>query len=138
MIKHGIFITIDALRFDVLSDIASSKFLFPAMTSLSEKGILKKVTTNAQTTQFVMPSLFSVTYPLDYGGYNNGIRDRPASYVECNQKSNIHTVLIATGNQMGVETGYQRGFNEVLITPDFRLLIEQKINRTLLYELQLM
>ena len=138
MTKHAIFITIDALRFDVLSDIASSKFLFPAMTSLSEKGILKKVTTNAQTTQFVLPSLFSVTYPLDYGGYNNGIRDRPASYVECIQKSNIHTVLIATGNQMGVETGYQRGFNEVLITPDFRLLIEQKINRTLLYELQLM
>jgi len=28
MTKHAIFITIDALKFDVLSDIASSKFLF--------------------------------------------------------------------------------------------------------------
>jgi len=138
MPKNAIFIIIDALRYDVLSEPKKSKFLFPAMTSLSKKGIIKKVTTNAQSTQFVLPSLFSLTYPLDYGGYNNGIRDRPASYAECIQKSNIKTILVATCNQMGVGTGYQRGFDEVLMTPDFRLLIEQKINRTLLYEVQLL
>ena len=138
MNKNAIFIIIDALRFDVLADPVKSKYLFPAMTSLSKNGIIKKVTTNAQSTQFVLPSLFSLTYPLDHGGYNNGIRDRPASYVECIQKLNIHTVLMATCNQMGVGTGYQRGFNEVLMTPDFRLLIEQKINRTLLYEVKLL
>ena len=87
MSKNAIFIIIDALRYDVLSDPKKSRFLFPNMTELVEQGFIKKVTTNAQSTQFVLPSLFSLTYPLDYGGYNEGIRNRPASYVECIRKS---------------------------------------------------
>ena len=42
---------------------------------------MRKVITNAQSTQFVLPSIFSLTYPLDYGGYNYGIRDS-CRYVE--------------------------------------------------------
>ena len=125
MYKNGIFIIIDALRYDTLNDQSKSSFLFPTMNSLIKKGLVKKVTTNAQTTQFVLPSLFSLTYPLDYGGYNNGIRERPASYIECIKRKKIKTYCISTCNQMGVATGYQRGFDEILMTPDFRLLIEQ-------------
>ena len=38
---------------------------------------------------------------------------------------------------MGIGTSFDRGFDEILTTFDFKLLIEQKINRTLLYEINL-
>ena len=38
---------------------------------------------------------------------------------------------------MGIGTSFDRGFDEILTTYDFRILIEQKINRTLLYEIDL-
>ena len=38
---------------------------------------------------------------------------------------------------MGIGNSYDRGFDEILTTFDFRLLIEQKINRTLIHEINL-
>ena len=83
------YIILDALRFDALENENFSSYLFPTLSQLAKKGIISKVVTNAQSTQFVLPSLFSLTYPLDHGGYNTGIRERPASFVECIKKSNI-------------------------------------------------
>ena len=44
---------------------------------------------------------------------------------------------MSTCNQMGIGNGYDRGFDEVHTTNDYRLILEQKINRTLIYELNL-
>ena len=41
--------------------------------------------------------------------------------------------MVSSCRQMGIGASYDRGFDEILTTFDFRLLIEQKINRTLLY-----
>ncbi len=43
---------------------------------------MRRAIANGQTTQFVPPSIFTQTYPLDHGGYNNGIRGRPQSFEE--------------------------------------------------------
>ncbi len=75
------YIIIDSLRYDALKNSQATKFLFPNIYNLIQKGFLLKATANGQSTQFVLPSLFSLTYPLDYGGYNEGISQRPASYV---------------------------------------------------------
>ena len=45
--------------------------------------------------------------------------------------------MFSTCNQMGIGTSYDRGFDEIYTTFDLRILIEQKINRTLLYEIDL-
>ena len=44
---------------------------------------------------------------------------------------------MSTCNQMGGGNGYEKGFDKVFTTNDYRLIIEQKINRTLLYEFAL-
>ena len=95
-----------------------------------------KAVANAQSTQFVLPSLWSSSYPLDYGGYDTGIRNRH-SYIKDIKKNKIKTYLMSTCNQMGVGNGYDEGFDEVYTTNDFRLIIEQKINRTLIYYINL-
>ena len=64
--KKALFLLIDAMRYDVLSDPVARRFLFPNMARLIDRGFVRRVVTNAQSTQFVMPSLFSLSYPLDY------------------------------------------------------------------------
>ena len=132
--KKSILLIIDALRYDIVKN----KNLFPTLSRLAQDGIYEKVIANACSTQFVLPSLFSLTYPLDNGGYNFGIRDRKSSYVESiKKKYKRKIIMISNCNAMGIGTSFDRGFDEILTTFDFRLLIEQKINRTLLYEVNL-
>ena len=136
--KKSIYLVIDAMRFDSVKDDLRSKKLYPHLVQLAEKGTLKKVVANAQATQFVLPSMFSLTYPLDNGGYNYGIRNRKCSYAETiKNKLKRKTIMFSTCNQMGIGTSYDRGFDEIYTTFDLRILIEQKINRTLLYEVDL-
>ncbi len=135
--KKALFLLIDALRYDVLSDPEKRWAVAPNMSKLADRGFVRRVVTNAQSTQFVMPSLFSLTYPLDHGGYNNGIRERPASYAEVLRAAGFETHLMASCNQLGMTHGYDRGFNQVHTTNDYRLVIEHRISRTLNYELQL-
>ena len=133
--KNALFLLIDALRHDVLADAEARRFLTPNLDRLAARGFVRKVVTNAQSTQFVMPSLFSLTYPLDHGGYNHGIRERPRSFVESLRDAGFETHLLASCNQLGVATGYGRGFDTIRTTSDFRVLLEQRIGRTLRYEL---
>lgn len=133
--KKALFLLVDSLRFDVLSEPRAARAIAPNLAGLAERGFVRKVVTNAQSTQFVVPALFSLTYPLDHGGYNNGIRERPQSFVECLKRDGYETHLLATCNQLGVATGYGRGFDTVRTTSDFRLLLEQRIGRTLRYQL---
>lgn len=135
--KNGLFLLIDALRYDVLENPEARSFLVPNLARLANRGFVRKVVTNAQSTQFVVPALFSLTYPLDYGGYNNGIRERPKSFVESIKDAGFETHLLASCNQLGVATGYGRGFDTLRTTSDFRVLLEQRIGRTLRYELEL-
>lgn len=136
VVKKVFFLVIDALRYDVLADVAARKALVPNLAALADCGFLIPATANAQATQFVMPALFSLTYPLDYGGYNNGIRERPKSFVECLQEAGFETHLMAPGNQLGITQGYERGFSTVQTTSDYRTLLQQRIERMLSYELQ--
>jgi len=136
--KNGLFIVIDALRYDTLESPEARKFLFPALSRFIEQSRVTKLTTNAQATQFVMPALFSQTYPLDYGGYNNGIKDRPASYAEVIHAAGYSTALYSACNQLGVGLGYERGFDVCATALDYRLLIEHRISRFLDYHIKAM
>lgn len=136
MKTKSIFIIVDALRYDLLKNDVARKRLFPAINSLLKKGFIIKAVANGQSTQFVLPSIFSSSYPLDYGGYNFGIRYRK-SYIEALKNNKFKTYMMSTCNQMGIGNGYDKGVDNVYTTNDYRLIIEQKINRTLLYEINL-
>ncbi len=136
--KNLFYIIIDALRWDVLQDYDSAKAIMPNTAELMRHGFTKRVIANSQSTQFVMPSLFSLTYPLDYGGYNTGIRNRPKSYVEVVKEAGYSTNLISTCNQLGVHFGYDRGFDRLATTNTFATLIEQLISRVLYYNIELL
>lgn len=110
----------------------------PNLARLASTGSTRRVITNAQATQFVLPALFSQTYPLDYGGYNNGIRERPKSFVELLQEAGYATHLAATCNAMGLTLSFDRGFDVVHSAVDYRHLLEYRIDKQLKYELDLL
>ena len=134
--RNGLFLLIDALRFDVVSNTEAREFMFPNLARIIDRGFVRKVVANAQSTQFVTPAIFSQTYPLDHGGYDNGIRMRPQSFAETLQQSGFRTHLLASCNQLGVATGYGRGFDTVRTTSDFRLLLEQRVGRTVRFQVE--
>lgn len=134
--KSILFILIDALRYDVLSDPVAAAALAPNLARLASSGFVLRCVTNAQATQFVMPALFSSTYPLDYGGYNDGILHRPASYVEILRAGGYRTCLAASCNMLTPGSGYDRGFDEVHTASDYRHLLDYRIDKTLRYHLQ--
>ena len=135
--KKGLFLLVDALRYDVLSEPEAAKLIAPNMARIAQRGLTHRCVTNAQSTQFVLPALFTQTYPLDHGGYNNGIRERPRSFVESLKDAGFETHLMSSSNQIGVTLGYDRGFDSIRTTTDFRTLLEQRISRTLSYDIKL-
>lgn len=133
---NGLFLLIDALRFDVVSNAEARHFMFPNLARIIDRGFVRRVVANAQSTQFVTPAIFSQTYPLDHGGYDNGIRLRPQSFAESLQQAGFRTHLLASCNQLGAATGYGRGFDTVRTTSDFRLLLEQRVGRTVRFHVE--
>lgn len=134
--RNGLFLLIDALRFDTVSNAPAREFMFPNLARIIDLGFVRRVVTNAQSTQFVTPAIFSQTYPLDHGGYDNGIRLRPQSFAESLQQAGLRTHLLASCNQLGAATGYGRGFDTVRTTSDFRLLLEQRVGRTVRFQVE--
>lgn len=133
---NGLFLLIDSLRFDVVSTAEARRFMLPNLARIIDRGFVRRVVANAQSTQFVTPAIFSQTYPLDYGGYDNGIRLRPQSFAESLQQAGFRTHLLASCNQLGAATGYGRGFDTVRTTSDFRLLLEQRVGRTVRFHVE--
>lgn len=134
--RNAIFLIIDALRYDVMQDPDSFAALLPNLAKLARSGFVTRAVANAQSTQFVLPSLFTLSYPLDHGGYNTGIRLRPESFIETLHAHGFTTALYVTANQIGLGDGYQRGFDIIGTTSDYRTQLEHKIARVLYYPIE--
>jgi hypothetical protein len=134
--KFGLTLIVDAMRYDTMASPAARRYMFPNLAALVEQGFVRRVVTNAQSTQFVMPAIFSQTYPLDYGGYNNGILNRPKSYIEALSEAGYRTHLFSSCNQLGIALGYERGFDTIRTTTDYRVILEQRLTRSIQYHLE--
>lgn len=136
MHKNGIFFVIDGLRYDVVSELENAREVVPNLAEIAANGSVTRTVANAQATQFVLPALFSLTYPLDYGGYNNGIRHRPRSYAEQLRDAGYSTQMMASCNVLGITHGYDRGFEGMHTAIDTRVVLAHLIGRNLQYDLQ--
>ena len=129
-------ILIDNLRIDSFSDKDFSRKFYPNFSFLIRNGIFKELIANAHTTKFVMPSIFTQTFPLDYGGYNNVITQRPKSFVELIKNKGFKTIMIQGDENDGPMNNCERGFESINLYYDYRVIIYNLINRIILYDLQ--
>lgn len=118
-IQNVIFLVVDALRFCYLRKGGNSLNLCPTINSLSENGIVcTNVRSNSCPTQLSYPSIFTSTLPLDHGGYDNGIIDRPLTIAQALSEAGLQTFGISTAQWPGCFYGYDRGFDEFIELSD--------------------
>jgi len=131
------FVLIDAMRLDVLSDAKAAAQIAPNLAQLARSASVHRVIANGQATQFVLPSLFSLSYPLDHGAYNRGMRNRPRSFVEQIQAAGYTTHLVTYANQIGFLGGFDRGFTYSYTYFDYASLLKYLLERRLSYDVSL-
>jgi arylsulfatase A-like enzyme len=104
-----VLISIDATRPDVLLDGETTPA--PFLRDLFEENFtLTSCFSTGYPTQFALPGLMSSTLPLDHGGYDYGIRDRPTAVAEVFADRGYDTVALVNGFMTGRLFSYNRGF----------------------------
>ena len=134
--KNVILLLIDNLRFDSFDNANVANFFFPNLLFLKKNGFMGKIISNSHATKFVMPSLFTQTYPLDYGGYNQVLKKRPKSFVELLNKENYFSSMLQGDDNDGPENLCDRGFDHVEALYDRRLLLQNYIEEVVIHELK--
>lgn len=89
--------------------------LTPVLDQLAAKGI--NCTNNYSVgcpTQIAFPGLFTSSLPFDHGGYLEGIKRRPNSFVEVLQDSGYQTFGVSAAAPSASFHGYGRGFDTYL------------------------
>lgn len=120
-------ILVDNLVYEWCANLKGLDMFAPALASICRGQVLCPITANAHATQFVMPSLFSQTYPLDFGGYDRGIADRPCSIVEQIQAAGYRTLGVMGQNLNGPFARLERGFVQFAVVIDHRVLLQKYI-----------
>ncbi|MBT4039753.1 MAG: sulfatase-like hydrolase/transferase [Rhodospirillales bacterium] len=136
MKRNAFFLIIDALRYDAVADPNVRALLMPTLSQFVNEGVIKSLTTNGQVTQFVAPSIFTSTYPLDFGGYNSGLLNRPASFVELMKNAGLTTCMFEGHDIDGPHGAVERGFGSAEVFYDKRLLLEGFLKKRMLYDIK--
>lgn len=136
MKKNIFFILLDGCEFNIFENLEFATKIAPSITSLMKNGVLKKIITNGMITQVSLPSILTQTYPLDYNGYNMGIKYRPKSVIEVFQEKGYQTAFIAGHDITGPRRNYERGATLVKSIYDFDDTIEHYIRLILYHEIK--
>ena len=107
-----VLVIIDSLRFDRLGISGYRPALTPNLDGLARRGIhcINHFSCGCPS-QVAVPGIFTSSLPFDYGGYNEGIRHRPYSFVEVLQNSGYQTFAVTTCHWFSSHYGADRGFD---------------------------
>lgn len=113
--QNVLVLLIDSLRYDLIADDQYCSEVAPTVKQLRDQGLFGCVLANASNTQFVLPSLLSGSYPLDFGGYNAGLEERPFSLFEAAKRTGRRTICISNCVLYNRALGLLRGVDDALI-----------------------
>jgi arylsulfatase A-like enzyme len=65
-------------------------------------------------TQIAFPGMFTSTLPLDHGGYNSGIKNRPVTFPEILNDAGYTTFGVTPAQAVSKYWGYGKGFDEFI------------------------
>jgi len=136
-LPNVLFLVLDAFRHDLFSDMDDARILLPNLTALIDKGIERRVVSNGMITKVTMAPLLTQTYPLDYGGYNDVVSSRPASFIELLKESGYSTYMLVSHCITGPIGQVERGANQVDSVWDHHMVLEMYFNHVLNHELEL-
>ena len=107
-----ILVIVDTLRYDRLGSSGYRPALTPNIDKLVANGLsFSNNHANGCVTSVAFPSIFTSTLPLDYGGYEDGIHNRPTSFPEILKNVGYENYGLITGHPCSSHFGYDRGFD---------------------------
>ncbi len=128
MTENLIIILIDALRFDRLVAGGYKYNLTPNLNKIIEEGtLLNNHYANGCPTQVSFPTIFTSTFPLDFNGYGEGIKNRPKSFAETFSSNGYQTFGVTSAHTSGDHFGYHRGFDSYENLLDFYQWFRQNL-----------
>ena len=133
--SNVILIILDNFRYDSFDNFHDLKSFLPNFSFIKKNSCHINITSNGQATKFVMPSLFTQTFPLDYGGYNSVIKQRPASFVELLKIGALTHLCCKEMIMMALKVVVKGGLIMVVIY-DKRLLLQNYLEEVLRYEIK--
>lgn len=136
MKKNIFFILLDGCEFSTFDNLDFIKKIAPNIYKFIKIGELKKIISNGMITQVSLPSILTQTYPLDYNGYNFGIKFRPKSIIELFDENGYETSFLAAHDITGPRRNYERGAKSVKSIYDFDDNIEDYIRLILYWEIK--
>jgi arylsulfatase A-like enzyme len=110
-IRNVVLITIDCLRADHLPIYGYQRDTAPFLTELAEKSVLfENSFSTGPGTSVSFPSIFTGTYPFEFGGYSELSTQRtPIASVVSNE--GVDTIGVHSNTYLSRTFGYQRGFD---------------------------
>jgi len=112
MADSVVLITVDCLRQDHVSAYDYDRQTTPYLESISEDSLqFSRAYANGPGTSVSFPSIFSSTYPFDYGGYT-GLGHHRTSVAEVLQSQSIKTIGVHSNTFLSKFYNYDRGFEE--------------------------
>jgi len=116
--RNVLVIVVDRLGYDEIS-LQPDSAINPTIGQFAKEGVnCRRAFAHGCPTQFAMPAIFTSTLPLDYGGYDRGVADRPVSLYEHLQSNDFHTTGIVAGLHVSAFYGYNRGFDDFYFLAD--------------------
>ena len=110
-----ILLIVDTLRYDRLGVSGYRPAVTPHLDALATGGVnCPNHFANGCVTSVAFPSMFTSSLPFDYGGYDEGIRNRPVSFPELLRDAGYETWGVVTGHPCSSHFGYGRGFENLL------------------------
>ena len=137
--KNVLYLYLDGLHYEFFRNTETARVLAPNIMALADKGFIHPVVPNGPHTQMAMAPMFTQSYPLDYGGYNAGIANRPKSFVELLREYGYRTYLVASFYITGPMWNIERGFSDVRCLYDWRQVLKFRQHfHSLQYEIEMM
>lgn len=136
--KNVLFLLIDGCEYSVFQNIDEARELAPTLTGVIDKGFVRKMISNGMITQVSLPTILTQTYPLDFGGYNFGIKNRPKSIIELLKENKYSTYFIAAHDITGPRRNFERGADVVRAIYDNDDIVEDYIRLILYHEFDLL
>ena len=97
--KNLIFMICDATTQDNINFLQSYPATFPGFNKiLNNSKIYNNFFACAPVTEMVLPSIFSGSYPLDQGGYENGMKDKKDSLIKILENNNYDLKILSASS----------------------------------------
>lgn len=120
--QNVLLVTIDCLRADHLPLYGYKRNTAPFLTELAQKAtVFDAAFSTGPGTSVSFPTIFSSTYPFDYGGYS-GLGDYRTSFVDVLSSEDVTTLGAHSNGYLTPTYGYDRGFDQYKSFTNWTLL----------------